>query len=104
MWGVMLSECWDWIELKKDIKKNGLCNSLLVVLMLIVFIFQILGNNECFELYISNIYSCCMFFGEFVIVNKYLLCDLNCLGLWNDDMKYCLMVVNGLIQSFDDIF
>ena len=103
MWGVTPSERWDWAELKKDIKKNGLRNSLLVAPMPTASTSQILGNNECFEPYTSNIYSRRTLSGEFVIVNKHLLRDLNRLGLWNDDMKHRLMAANGSIQSFDDI-
>lgn len=65
MWNVKFSDFWDWDEFKVEIKKNGVCNLLLVVFMLMVFIFQILGNNECFEFYIFNIYQCCVFVGEF---------------------------------------
>lgn len=103
MWGVTPSDRWDWASLKKDIKKNGLRNSLLVAPMPTASTSQILGNNECFEPYTSNIYSRRTLSGEFVIVNKHLLRDLNRLGLWNDDMKHRLMAANGSIQSFDDI-
>jgi ribonucleoside-diphosphate reductase alpha chain len=103
MWDVKPSDRWDWAELKKDIKKNGLRNSLLVAPMPTASTSQILGNNECFEPYTSNIYSRRTLSGEFVIVNKHLLRDLNRLGLWSDDMKHRLMAANGSIQNFDDI-
>lgn len=103
MWDVQPSDRWDWAGLKKDIKKNGLRNSLLVAPMPTASTSQILGNNECFEPYTSNIYSRRTLSGEFVIVNKHLLRDLNRLGLWSDDMKHRLMAANGSIQNFDDI-
>lgn len=97
MWGVELINRWDWVDLKKKIKKNGLRNSLLFVFMFIVFMLQIFGNNECFELYIFNIYICRILLGEYIVVNKYLLKDFIGLGLWNDEMKYRLMVFNGFV-------
>lgn len=103
MWGVTPSDRWDWAGLKKKIKQHGLRNSLLVAPMPTASTSQILGNNECFEPYTSNIYSRRTLSGEFVIVNKHLLRDLNGLGLWNDDMKHRLMAANGSIQAFSDI-
>lgn len=103
MWGVQPSDRWDWASLKADIAQHGLRNSLLLAPMPTASTSQILGNNECFEPYTSNIYSRRTLSGEFVIVNKHLLRDLNRLGLWNDDMKHRLMAANGSIQAFDDI-
>lgn len=103
MWGVQPSNRWDWASLKADIAQHGLRNSLLLAPMPTASTSQILGNNECFEPYTSNIYSRRTLSGEFVIVNKHLLRDLNRLGLWNDDMKHRLMAANGSIQAFDDI-
>jgi ribonucleoside-diphosphate reductase alpha chain len=103
MWGVTPSDRWDWASLKADIKKNGLRNSLLVAPMPTASTSQILGNNECFEPYTANIYSRRTLSGEFVVVNKHLLRDLNALGLWNDDMKQRLMAANGSVQDFDEI-
>ncbi|PTM08828.1 MAG: ribonucleoside-diphosphate reductase subunit alpha [Bacteroidetes bacterium] len=103
MWGVTPSDRWDWIELKKNIQTHGLRNSLLVAPMPTASTSQILGNNECFEPYTSNIYSRRTLSGEFVVVNKHLLRDLNRLGLWNEDMKQRLMAANGSVQNFDEI-
>ncbi len=103
MWGVEPGERWDWSDLKKKIKKNGLRNSLLVAPMPTASTSQILGNNECFEPYTANIYSRRTLSGEFIVVNKHLLRDLNRLGLWNEDMKHRLMAANGSIQDFEEI-
>lgn len=103
MWGVTPSDRWDWAALKKKIKKHGLRNSLLVAPMPTASTSQILGNNECFEPYTANIYTRRTLSGEFVVVNKHLLRDLNRLGLWNEEMKHQLMAANGSIQSFDNI-
>lgn len=103
MWDVSPSDRWDWASLKADIKTHGLRNSLLVAPMPTASTSQILGNNECFEPYTSNIYSRRTLSGEFVVVNKHLLTDLNRLGLWNDSMKQRLMAANGSVQDFEDI-
>lgn len=103
MWGVQPSERWDWYTLRAKIQKHGLRNSLLVAPMPTASTSQILGNNECFEPYTSNIYSRRVLSGEFVVVNKHLLKDLISLGLWNDRMKDKLMAANGSIQSFLEI-
>ncbi len=103
LWGVTPSDRWDWKELKKKIKKDGLRNSLLLAPMPTASTSQILGNNECFEPYTSNIYSRRTLSGEHVIVNKHLLKDLVGLNLWNDDMKHKLMAANGSIQGIDEI-
>ncbi len=103
LWGVRPSDRWDWTSLKAKMAKHGLRNSLLMAPMPTASTSQILGNNECFEPYTSNIYSRRTLSGEFVIVNKHLLRDLNRLGIWNDDMKHRLMAANGSIQNFDDI-
>ena len=76
MWGVKPSDRWDWKELKEEVKKYGIRNSLLLAPMPTASTSQILGNNECFEPYTSNIYSRRVLSGEFVIVNKHLLKDL----------------------------
>ncbi len=101
MWGVEPSKRWDWAGLKKAIKKNGLRNSLLVAPMPTASTSQILGNNECFEPYTSNIYTRRTLSGEYIIVNKHLLRDLIKLGLWNNEMKEALMAANGSIQNLD---
>lgn len=103
MWGVEPSERWDWDGLKKDIKKDGIRNSLLVAPMPTASTSQILGNNECFEPYTSNIYTRRTLSGEFIIVNKHLLGDLIKLDLWNDDMKEQLMAANGSVQNIPNI-
>ncbi len=103
MWGVDPSERWDWAELKGKIKEHGLRNSLLLAPMPTASTSQILGNNECFEPYTSNIYTRRTLSGEYIVVNKHLLKDLIGLGLWDDDMKNRLMASNGSIQDFPDI-
>jgi ribonucleotide reductase alpha subunit len=87
MWGVTPSNRWEWDVLKEESKKHGVSNSLLVAPMPTASTSQILGNNECFEPYTSNIYSRRVLSGEFVIVNKHLLKDLVKLGIWNDKLK-----------------
>ena len=106
MWGVKdeeLSGRWDWGKLRKSIKKHGIRNSLLVAPMPTASTSQILGNNECFEPYTSNIYTRRVLSGEFIVVNKHLLEDLVERGLWNEDMKQELMRNNGSIQNIDGI-
>ena len=103
MWGVQPSDRWEWDVLKGEIKEHGIRNSLLVAPMPTASTSQILGNNECFEPYTSNIYSRRTLSGEFIIVNKHLLMDLVKLGLWNDDMKNRLMAANGSIADFPEI-
>ncbi|MCL4105826.1 UNVERIFIED_CONTAM: hypothetical protein GTU68_012464 [Idotea baltica] len=103
MWDVTPSDRWDWIELKQNIAKHGLRNSLLLAPMPTASTSQILGNNECFEPYTSNIYTRRTLSGEFIIVNKHLLNDLIKMGLWNEEMKHRLMAANGSIQDFDEI-
>ncbi|VAW11255.1 Ribonucleotide reductase of class Ia (aerobic), alpha subunit [hydrothermal vent metagenome] len=98
-----LSGRWDWSKLRKDIKKNGMRNSLLVAPMPTASTSQILGNNECFEPYTSNIYTRRVLSGEFIVVNKHLLEDLVNLGLWNESLKQELMRANGSIQHLDII-
>ena len=106
MWGVEdedLSGRWDWKKLRKDVLKHGVRNSLLVAPMPTASTSQILGNNECFEPYTSNIYTRRVLSGEFIIVNKHLLNDLVELNLWNEDMKQDLMAANGSIQDIEGI-
>jgi ribonucleoside-diphosphate reductase alpha chain len=98
-----LSGRWDWGKLRKEIKKNGVRNSLLVAPMPTASTSQILGNNECFEPYTSNIYTRRVLSGEFIVVNKHLLEDLVGLGLWNENMKQELMRANGSIQHIETI-
>tara|TARA_X000001036_G_scaffold156022_1_gene148259 strand:- start:291 stop:2774 length:2484 start_codon:yes stop_codon:yes gene_type:complete len=98
-----LSGLWDWNQLRKDVKKHGVRNSLLVAPMPTASTSQILGNNECFEPYTSNIYTRRVLSGEFIIVNKHLLEDLVSLGLWNEELKQEIMRANGSIQDIDII-
>jgi ribonucleoside-diphosphate reductase alpha chain len=106
LWGIKdeeLSGRWDWGKLRKDVMKNGVRNSLLVAPMPTASTSQILGNNECFEPYTSNIYTRRVLSGEFIVVNKHLLEDLVSLGLWNENLKQELMRANGSIQHIDVI-
>ena len=106
LWGIKddeLSGRWDWASLRKKVKKQGVRNSLLVAPMPTASTSQILGNNECFEPYTSNIYTRRVLSGEFIVVNKHLLEDLVDRGLWNEDMKQELMRNNGSVQSIEGI-
>jgi ribonucleoside-diphosphate reductase alpha chain len=103
MWNVTPSSRWNWNALKGEIKKYGVRNSLLLAPMPTASTSQILGNNECFEPYTSNIYSRRTLSGEFVIVNKHLMKDLVKLGLWNDNLKNELIAANGSVQNIDVI-
>ena len=106
LWGIKdedLSGRWDWSGLRKKVKKHGVRNSLLVAPMPTASTSQILGNNECFEPYTSNIYTRRVLSGEFIVVNKHLLEDLVKLGLWNEEMKQELMRNNGSIQNIETI-
>ncbi|MFV0571968.1 MAG: ribonucleoside-diphosphate reductase subunit alpha [Xanthomarina gelatinilytica] len=106
LWGIEdeeLSGRWDWAKLRKEVKKHGVRNSLLVAPMPTASTSQILGNNECFEPYTSNIYTRRVLSGEFIVVNKHLLEDLVELGLWNDGLKQDIMRANGSVQNIDVI-
>jgi ribonucleoside-diphosphate reductase alpha chain len=104
MWGVTpKSGRWDWEGLKKEVKQHGVRNSLLVAPMPTASTSQILGNNECFEPYTSNIYTRRVLSGEFVVVNKHLLKDLIKLNLWDDKMKNKLIEANGSVQNIPEI-
>lgn len=106
MWGVSedeLSGRWDWKALRKKVIKNGVRNSLLVAPMPTASTSQILGNNEAFEPYTSNIYTRRVLSGEFIVVNKHLLEDLVDLGLWDNEMKEAIMRANGSVQHIDNI-
>ncbi len=104
MWGVTPdTNRWDWEKLRKAVVKYGVRNSLLLAPMPTASTSQILGNNECFEPFTSNIYVRRVLSGEFVVVNKYLLKDLVKLNLWNEDMKNKLVQANGSIQPIPGI-
>jgi ribonucleoside-diphosphate reductase alpha chain len=106
MWGIKddeLSGNWDWAKLRKQVIKHGVRNSLLVAPMPTASTSQILGNNEAFEPYTSNIYTRRVLSGEFIVVNKHLLEDLVELNLWDNDMKENIMRANGSIQHIEAI-
>jgi len=103
LWGVTPTDLWDWEEVKEKVAKHGLRNSLLVAPMPTASTSQILGFNECFEPYTSNIYSRRVLAGEFQVVNPWLLRDLVDLGLWSDNMKNRIIADNGSIQNIPNI-
>ncbi|MCB9188866.1 MAG: ribonucleoside-diphosphate reductase subunit alpha [Flavobacteriales bacterium] len=103
MWGVEPTSRWEWDVLREEVKQHGVRNSLLLAPMPTASTAQILGNNECFEPYTSNVYTRRVLSGEFIIVNKHLLRDLVKLGLWNDTLKNKLMASNGSVQNIDEI-
>ncbi|AEA43796.1 ribonucleoside-diphosphate reductase subunit alpha [Fluviicola taffensis] len=103
MWGVTPTSRWEWDLLKEEVAKYGVRNSLLVAPMPTASTAQILGNNECFEPYTSNIYTRRVLSGEFIIVNKHLLKDLVKEGLWTKDMRQKLMAANGSVQNINEI-
>ncbi|CAC9973342.1 ribonucleoside-diphosphate reductase subunit alpha [Flavobacterium panici] len=106
MWGMKdeeLSGRWDWASLRKEVVEHGVRNSLLVAPMPTASTSQILGNNEAFEPYTSNIYTRRVLSGEFIVVNKHLLHDLVDRGLWNETLKQEIMRNNGSVQNIDVI-
>ncbi len=103
LWKVTPSDRHDWDSLRKEVVEHGVRNSLLLAPMPTASTSQILGNNECFEPYTSNIYNRRVLSGEFAIVNKHLLKDLGNLGLWNDNMKQRIIAANGSVQNIDEI-
>jgi ribonucleoside-diphosphate reductase alpha chain len=104
MWGVTpSSRRWDWTKLKQEVKKNGVRNSLLLAPMPTASTSQILGNNECFEPYTSNIYTRRTLSGEFIIANKHLMKDLISAGLWSETMRQKLIGANGSVQGIAEI-
>lgn len=103
MWNVKPGDRWEWDVLRDEVKKHGVRNSLLLAPMPTASTSQILGNNECFEPYTSNIYSRRVLSGEFIVVNKHLLMDLVRLGLWNNDMKNRIIAANGSVQNIPEI-
>jgi len=106
MWGLKdedLSGRWDWASLRKEVMEHGVRNSLLVAPMPTASTSQILGNNEAFEPYTSNIYTRRVLSGEFIVVNKHLLHDLVERGLWNESLKQEIMRHNGSVQNIDVI-
>lgn len=98
MWDITPSNRWDWATLREDIKRYGVRNSLLIAPMPTASTAQILGNNESFEPYTSNIYTRRVLSGDFQVVNHHLLKDLTDRGLWNDEIKSEIIAHNGSIQ------
>ncbi len=103
MWNVTPTNRWEWDVLKEEVKTHGVRNSLLLAPMPTASTAQILGNNECFEPYTSNIYTRRVLSGEFIIVNKHLLKDLVKEGLWTKEMRQKLMASNGSVQNIPEI-
>jgi ribonucleoside-diphosphate reductase alpha chain len=106
LWGMKdeeLSGRWDWASLRKEVVEHGVRNSLLVAPMPTASTSQILGNNEAFEPYTSNLYTRRVLSGEFIVVNKHLLHDLVERGLWNETLKQQIMRENGSVQNIDVI-
>lgn len=104
MWGVTPdSGRWDWIDLKQKVRKHGIRNSLLLAPMPTASTSQILGNNECFEPYTSNLYLRRVLSGEFIVANKYLMNELISLGLWDERMMNRIKAENGSIQNIPEI-
>jgi len=103
MWNVTPTDRWEWDVLREEVKEHGVRNSLLVAPMPTASTAQILGNNECFEPYTSNIYTRRVLSGEFIIVNKHLLKDLVKENLWNNTMRQKLMASNGSVQDIPEI-
>lgn len=101
MWNVIPTDRYDWDALKEQIKNHGVRNSLLMAPMPTASTSQILGNNECFEPFTSNIYVRRTNAGEFVIVNKYLMKELETLDMWNDNIKNSIIAHNGSIQHLE---
>lgn len=106
LWGFnddQLSGRWDWEKLRKDVMKHGARNSLLLAPMPTASTAQIMGNNEAFEPFTSNIYTRRTLSGEFILVNKHLVKDLISLGLWSEDMKNLIILHKGSVQAIQQI-
>lgn len=103
MWGVKPSDTYDWDSLRAKVMKEGVRNSLLIALMPTASTSQILGNNECFEPYTSNMYTRRTIAGDFIVINKHLVKDLMSVGLWNAEMKNKIINQNGSVQKITEI-
>jgi ribonucleoside-diphosphate reductase alpha subunit len=103
MWGETTSGRWDWESLRAQVQRSGARNSLLLAPMPTASTSQILGNNECFEPYTSNLYTRRTLAGEHIVVNKHLMRDLVRLGIWDEEMREAIMAANGSIQGIEDI-
>lgn len=101
LWNVTPSDMFDWTILRKDVLQYGVRNSLLIALMPTASTSQILGNNECFEPFTSNLYARRTLAGEFIMVNQYLVKELIDLGLWNETLKNQIIEQKGSIQALD---
>jgi ribonucleoside-diphosphate reductase alpha chain len=100
---IKLSGMWDWETLREDVKKYGVRNSLSLSLPPSASTSQLLGNNECFEPFTSNIYKRNTLSGTFVVTNKFLIKDLIKLGVWDENMKKRIMLADGSVQNIDEI-
>lgn len=103
MWSVTPTKLWNWNTLREKIAKHGVRNSLLIAPMPTASTAQILGNNESFEPYTSNVYNRRVLSGEFQVVNHHLIHDLSELNLWNDDMKNKIIGSNGSVANIEEI-
>ena len=103
LWDVEPSKRYDWDSLRSNVMKYGARNSLLIAPMPTASTAQILGNNESFEPFTSNVYNRRVLAGEFAVVNKHLLKDLTKLGIWNDEVKEKLINSQGSVQNIDEI-
>lgn len=99
MWNVTPSDRWDWTTMRAHVAAHGLRNSLLMAPMPTASTSQIMGNNECFEPYTSNIYNRRVLAGEFTVVNKHLLRDLISRGLWTPDTRNQIIADGGSVQN-----
>jgi ribonucleoside-diphosphate reductase alpha chain len=103
MWGVTPSDRWDWTSLKGKVAEYGVRNSLLLAPMPTASTASILGNNECFEPFTTNLYTRRVLAGEYIMVNKHLVNDLVELGLWDASMRNKLMAENGSVQNIPNV-
>jgi ribonucleotide reductase alpha subunit len=99
LWNVTPSDRWDWTTLKANIAEHGLRNSLLMAPMPTASTSQILGNNECFEPYTSNMYNRRVLAGEFTVVNQHMLRDLTSRGLWTPEIRNQIIADRGSVQN-----
>lgn len=102
-WGHTPTDRWDYNQLRLDVVKYGLRNSLLIALMPTVSTAVILSNNESFEPYNTNMYVKRALSGEFIVMNKHLIKDLLKLGIWNDYLKQQIIANNGSVQGISSI-
>jgi ribonucleoside-diphosphate reductase alpha chain len=103
MWGVQPSDAYDWVQLKEKVKTHGIYNSLLISPMPTASTSQIMGSNECFEPFTSNMYKRKTLAGEFIIINKYLMQDLLDKGLWTKSIRDKIILNEGSIQNIEEI-